>query len=117
VTLLQPSFLDEPPRRRLIRKPKRRRQTIAERFQAWLAKCPEVYAKFKSMAFRIRATGKTRYSAKTIVEVIRWDHDVATVGDDGFKINNIYTSRMVRKLIGEHPEFSGFFETRKIKTP
>jgi hypothetical protein len=108
----QPSLFDPSP------PPDRpRRRTIEERFRAFHAARPDVYALFKRFAFELRRAGRGRYGAKSIMERIRWH--LATSGPDaeGFKLNNIMTSRYVRLLIREHPEFDGFFETRALKSP
>lgn len=94
---------------------------IDERFAEFLKTNPDVWDLFKRLAYRAQASGVHRYSAKAIIERIRWEYTVERKRSDGdrddFKINDHFTSRFVRKLITEDPTFAGFFETRQIRTP
>ena len=73
-----------------------------------------VYAKFKAKALTLIARGIRRYSSKTIVCVMRYEHDVThQIGD--FKINDIVTSRYARKFIEEFPQHADFFELRELR--
>jgi hypothetical protein len=98
-------FLSEPPAR----------PTIQERFETFHAAHPEVYLFFKRFASEMRAAGRQRYGAKSIMERIRWHIALTTKDAQGFKLNNVFTSRYVRLLLAEEPAFLGFFETRKLK--
>ena len=75
---------------------------------------PLVYRLFKAYARKIQNTGRNKYSAWTIVNVIRWEEDLRTVGDD-FKINNDYIALYARKLVEECPDFDGFFMLREMR--
>lgn len=82
-----------------------------KRFKDFHFKNPHVYQEFKKLAFQMRKTGRTRYSAETIVNVLRWHTDLKTTGDV-FEINNDFRSIYCRLLVYNHPEFDGFFEFR-----
>ena len=82
-----------------------------ERFKKFHFENPNVYEEFKKIAVQMRETGRKKYSAETIINVIRWHRDVATTGDV-FEINNDFKSIYVRLLIHNHDEFRGFFELR-----
>lgn len=57
-------------------------------------------------------TGRTRYSAKTIVEKIRWDTELHDT-DVAFKINNNYTSGLARRFMEEYGhQYPNFFALR-----
>lgn len=84
------------------------------RFKKFHAENPDVYREFKRLAFQMKATGRSKYSAHAIIEVIRWHRDLTTTGDV-FKINNDFRSIYVRLLIYHHPEFREFFELRVMK--
>ncbi len=89
--------------------------TIQSRFLAFHESNPDVFALFVILAEKMRAAGWRRYSAKTIIEQIRWHYDLASGGKDGeWRLNNNFTSRYVRLLIETRPEFAGFFETRTL---
>ena len=89
--------------------------SIQSRFEKFDRENPQVYEKFKQYAGQLLCTGRKRIGAKLIFERIRWDYAIDTNARD-FKINNIYPSRYVRKLIAEKPEFRGIFELRSIRS-
>ncbi len=90
-------------------------QSVRDRFAEFHKANPQVYDLFKQAAFRMRGTGRQRYSARTIVEVIRWDYDLHTSGDV-FSVNDNFTPLYVRLLISECPEFRDFFELRTVRS-
>lgn len=56
------------------------------------------------------------YSHKAIIENIRWDRAVKVGPQDGFKINDHFTSRIARDCVDEHPELEGFFDLRELRS-
>jgi hypothetical protein len=88
--------------------------TIQERFEAFDREHPEIFESLVTMAFDLRKRGFHRYGLKSLFERLRWHFQVER-GDEDWKLNNIYTSRYVRKMIQEYPELDGFFETRRLK--
>lgn len=75
---------------------------------------PEVYVLFKRFAGELRAASRERYSARTIVERIRWHYAVnPDCTPDGFKITNYVSPHYARLLIQEEPEWAPFFVLRK----
>lgn len=84
------------------------------RFKKFHKENPEVYELFKELAFKMKATGKKKYSARTIFEVMRWDYDLRTSGEV-FELNNDFTSIYARLLVFHYPEMNGFFELRVEK--
>jgi hypothetical protein len=88
---------------------------VLHRFNEWHQANPHIYRHFKQLATQMRAAGRERYSARTIMEVMRWHYDLKTVGDV-FEINDNFTPIYVRLLIHYHPEFSGFFELRVVRS-
>lgn len=82
------------------------------RFFQWLSSNEHVYAEFKKRALRMALMGRKRYSAKTIVETIRWDTEIADT-DVEFKLNNNFTSGMARLFMAEYGgRFPDFFQLR-----
>ena len=75
---------------------------------------PEIFQLFAKYAYEMRKTGRKRYSAKTIMERIRWHCDVSNPGED-WSINNDWTAMYARLLVHKIPEFEGFFEFRTCK--
>lgn len=81
-------------------------------FFAWLPKNSHIYQEFESRALRM-ARRRLRYSARTIVEVIRWETDLED-SEVGFKINDHYTPGMARLWMATHGEkYPKFFEIRR----
>ena len=87
-------------------------ETGREAFERFHAANPHVYAAFTLYALRLAAKGRRRYSARTIIEVIRWTHDVETTGPE-YRINDHYSPYYARLFHADHPEHAGLFETRK----
>ena len=87
---------------------------------AFHQKNPWLYMRFKEMALAERGLGRARYGAKTIMERLRWEAPEYT-RDDSFKLPNTakdrLSARYARMLIAEIPEFSTFFEIRRLSTP
>jgi hypothetical protein len=92
------------------------RPSLDEKATAWIDAHPDVYERFKSLAYRALHAGR-RVGAKRIAEVLRWENSFASTAGDGseYAINNSYVSRMVRRLIDEDQRFRSVFETRQLK--
>lgn len=88
-------------------------ETIDERFEVWIGAHPEVLDDFIELALEARAAGHKRVGAKAICEVLRWRSFIRR-DDDGYKLNNVYVSRLVRRAIDRRPELDGMFEIRKL---
>lgn len=87
---------------------------VMERFELFHERNPQVYEEFKLLANQMIDTGRKRYGAWTLMNVIRWNADLTTRGDV-FKINNNFIALYARKLIAEDEKFEGFFEIRRLK--
>lgn len=85
---------------------------IEERCTEWCKENPHVYPLFERFALEAARTGRLHYSAKTIVERMRWHLDIETTGD-AFKINNDFPAIFARWFHARHAGFDGFFRTRK----
>ena len=84
-------------------------------FAEYHAKNPQVFELFKKFSRQVRDAGHKHFGAKAIMERIRWEAALQTNDPDGFKVNNNFTSRYVRLLEKECPEFQGFFRKRALK--
>lgn len=91
-------------------------KTIDEAFADFHAQNPHIYTRFVELALKMIAAGHARYSSKTILCVIRFERDMATVSDDDFKINDALTSRYARQFIADYPQHKDFFELRELRT-
>ncbi len=89
---------------------------LVARFALYHEAHPQVYVQFVKRALQARGR-RPCYSQWTIIQSIRWDHDMAT-GGEPFKINNDYIALYVRMAIHDHPDkLRDFFELRRmIKT-
>lgn len=95
---------------RTYKKPK---LPVAEWAEAWMAKHPAVYPLFVRFALQIVSAGRKRFSAKAIVERLRWE--TAVQGGADFKIANAVTTYMALRFMREHPEHASLFKTTKRK--
>jgi hypothetical protein len=87
-------------------------QTIAERFEAFHARNPQVYAALRDMALELHARGHRQYGIKALYEVLRFNAAMQTHGDT-FKLNNDFTALYARLLMEQEPKLKGFFEIRQ----
>lgn len=88
-------------------------EEIFSKFQTYHYDNIHVYELFKKFSLEVKSV-QPFYGAKAIMERIRWEMDMSTVGDR-FKINNNYTSFYARLLASESSEFEHFFKTRSRK--
>ena len=86
------------------------KETLAK-FKEFHATNPHIYEEFKKLAFQMKHTGRKRYSSKMIINVLRWNMDLQSNGDE-FKINDRFQSIYGRLLIYQYPDFRDFFELR-----
>lgn len=87
---------------------------LVAKFAIYHHENPQIFAEFIALAFEMKETGVSKYSAWTIVNKIRWDHDLATQGAQ-FKINNDFIALYARLAIYRYPSLANFFELRSMK--
>jgi hypothetical protein len=105
----QPSLFDGP-------RGTENEETIDARFAAFDAAHPEVWDLFRRFAGELLASGRERYSADAILHRVRWHYAVNAERDEGFKINDHFSSRYARKLRESDERFADFFEFRRLRT-
>ena len=88
---------------------------VVDRFKKFHATNPSIYLEFESLADQMKERGRKKYSARTIMEVLRWHKDLKSKGDV-FEINNDFTPLYIRLLLYFRPEFMGFFELRRVRS-
>jgi hypothetical protein len=66
---------------------------------------------FEKLAFEARRAGVGHYSARTILERIRWHYGVDR-GMREFKCNDHWSPYLARWFLKRHPDWHGFFELR-----
>lgn len=82
-------------------------------FFAWITtdEGQQVWELFETLAMRAARSGRKRYGAKSIIEVLRWQ----TTVEDGseFKINNNWAPGLARLWMQKHgDDYPGFFVLR-----
>lgn len=75
---------------------------------------PHVYEKFKEVAENLLNNGVKRYSSKTIICIMRYEHTIKTNGKP-FKISDRYQSLYGRLLAYNDSRFEDFFQFKKRK--
>jgi len=83
-----------------------------ENFEVFHSEHPEIYSQFCKFA-KQAAQFKKKYSAKAIFHRVRWETMVTGEGD--YKIDDGWISHYARKFLEDHPQHTGFFETRVRK--
>lgn len=77
---------------------------------------PQVWETFCIHAFRAIRKGKTKISARLIIEVIRWEHYIETDDPNStFKINNNYIAMYARYFMFRYPRHNNVFQIRERK--
>ena len=90
-------------------------ESVMDRWNKWNEAHPHIYQTFERKAWQIWGAGHMRYSARRIVESMRWDMDMRG-GGDPFLINSDFVPIMARKFAQENPAFDRFFEFREVRS-
>lgn len=86
-----------------------------EDFFEFHKKNPKVFGLFSRFAIEAAASGRTHFGAKAIMERVRWEVDINTVGENhDFKLNNNHTAYYARLFMKAYPEYKDFFRTRVV---
>ena len=72
---------------------------------------PDVASKFIEYARKVKGRGLGTYSAKAIIEIIRWHMEVEQ-GVRAFKINNNWAPKLARWAMHADPQLRGMFNLR-----
>lgn len=93
-------------------------QTITQQFVAWIRTDQGKMALnlFTTLSFDAYDSGAKKIGAKAIWERMRWTMVVEKRLGDGYKLNNNFTSRIVRMVVTQHPELSAMFEFRRLRS-
>jgi hypothetical protein len=82
-------------------------------FLAFHADNPEVLEDMVEQARAEKAAGRTVYAAEAHLSGVRWNKDIPTErGDEGFKINSIWSAWYSRLIQMVCPDLIGFFRLR-----
>lgn len=83
-----------------------------EKVKAYHKKNPHIWEAFERYAL-LAAQSRKRYSAKTIMERVRWDCEFESLGE--FKISNDYTAYYARAFARKYPQHKNFFKMKKTR--
>lgn len=84
-------------------------------FQEFNKQNPRVWETFQEQCLRAIRLGKIKISAKQLIGYIRWDVALKTNADDGFKINDAFTSRYARYFAEKYPQYQDIFNYRELR--
>lgn len=91
--------------------------TLEQQFWKFDKAHPSVYRMIVHLARGLKKQGFRTYSLDAIFHRIRWHHYVKrNRQEDGFKLNDHYTSFYARLVMSREPDLSEFFETRKQRS-
>lgn len=82
---------------------------LIEAFDRYDLDNPHVYELVKAFTFEVMLAGFENFSIQSIVERVRWETNVETYSEDGFKIANAHAAFYARKFMLEFPRYNGFF--------
>lgn len=103
--------------KRNAKRPKRARQTLAERFEVFHQANPHVYARLVKMARDLRARGVQSYGIAALWEVLRYQSLTTTDTDSlPFKLSNNHRAYYARLINSQEPDLAGFFTTRTTRS-
>ncbi len=88
--------------------------SIRDGFNQFNRENPHIFKAFEEQALNAIMKGRTKISAKLIINWIRW-HEFLESSDLNFKINDAYQSYYARYFIQKYPQYSEVFELRKLR--
>lgn len=87
--------------------------TLQEQFERFDKENPRVYEVLQELAVRWLAD-HSQVGIGMLWEVMRWQLGVETNATD-YRLNNNHRSRYARKLLADHPEWTGRIKTRELR--
>lgn len=88
--------------------------TIRDRFEEFHEQNPQVYERLVKLARQAKGRGYTKYSVKTLIEIVRWSF-IVDKGYREFSIDNNFSSSYAREIMKNEPDLADFFETRSLR--
>jgi hypothetical protein len=85
---------------------------LTAKFLDFDAANPHVYTEFEHCALKLIERGRKHYGAQGVIEHIRYETAIRTVGDE-FKINNDFAAYYARMFEARNPQYTGFFSKRR----
>lgn len=92
--------------------------TVSERFEEFHSTNPHVYRALVQLARRfIAATGKRKIGMQRLIEIARWDLEIATKGAEEFEVNNSFGAYYSRLIMWQEKDLAGVFDCRVADEP
>ena len=99
------------------------RNHLERKFEVYDAENPHIWAAFVRFTYQAINRGYSNFSAKAVVERIRWHTKIETIPvvgeplieDRDLKLNNNYPAYYARKFHAAYPQHDGFFRTRELR--
>lgn len=91
-------------------------KTIDAAFEEFHEKNPKVWETFQEQCLRAISMGRKKISAKQLLGYIRWYVSLQVDTQDGFKINDAYTSRYARLFAKTNPQYQDVFNYRELRS-
>lgn len=92
---------------------------LEDRYNRWVVENIDVYNLFCKFTLQAINAGKKKVSHWLIVNRIRWEVEVETVGvceqDSEYKISNDYIAFLARDFIKDYPQHSEVFNLKRMK--
>ena len=88
--------------------------TQKQEWWRWHKLNPHVYDLFKQFTFEAVDRGHERFSHWRVMNRIRWETSIDTVGDE-FKIRNDYIAYYARLFMSEFPQHNQLFRIKNMK--
>jgi hypothetical protein len=86
---------------------------LQHEFDTFHADNPEIYTELVDMARQAKALGKTKLGIRMLMETLRWNWTLQTVGDSEYKLNDHFCPFYSRLIMALEPDLRGIFETRR----
>lgn len=91
---------------------KMNKHLFTEGFIKWIHSNLHVFSAFCDRAKAVVSSGRTHYSARTIIETVRYHTDIKQKNGKSFKIDNDMVPYLSRLCELVYPETNGLFEKR-----
>jgi hypothetical protein len=82
-------------------------------WQEWHELNPHVWTHFESFAFEVLMSGRRKVSHWLLINRIRWEVEIKTIGSD-FKISNDFIAFYARLWILTHPKYKHLFNIKRM---
>lgn len=89
-------------------------ESIRDGFNRFHKDNPHIFTAFEEQALRAINKGRTKISAKLIINWIRW-HEFIESTDKNFRVNDAFQSYFARLFVEKYPEHKDIFEFRKLR--